>query len=83
MPMFFAILFPLRIAPGVSYGGGGWYWDWLWYGLEGVDGALANDVPQFAQKFALSGLGNPQFGQCMVMPTLTDLGTQTITEFQL
>ena len=29
-----------------------------------------NDVPQFAQNFALSGLASPQFGQ-FIKPTVT------------
>jgi hypothetical protein len=40
-----------------------------------------NGVPQFAQNLALSGFAKPQFGQVIVMPTLTNLGTQKVREF--
>ena len=37
-------------------------------------------VPQFAQNFALSGFANPQFGQVIVKPTVSDFPTGALSE---
>jgi hypothetical protein len=44
-----------------------------------VEGPKAE--PQFAQNFAASGFDRPQFGQCMVKPTVTDRFAQKAREY--
>jgi hypothetical protein len=50
-----------------------WYCDWLCWAPGSGGGTLPNGVPQFAQNFALSGFANPQLGQFMIMPNVSDL----------